>query len=173
MKRIISGFISRPQKVRLREEWLTIFALDLIQRYSSLPQSQLCATSQRPVPVTTAPDKREAPYYSGFRQYISTVYLWVPFQKALLYLELRRCLQLTNTQQQNTRDIQWTIGRLWVISGTSAVPRNNCGIHCKTDIWKSVLNNAVENVTYEKFYAHAFMCVWLYTLYNYFQGAQF
>lgn len=70
---IISRGISRPQKVILWEEWLTIFALDIIQRYSSLPQSQLCATSQGPVPVTTAPGKREAPYYSHFRQYISPV----------------------------------------------------------------------------------------------------
>lgn len=159
---MISRVISRPQKVILWEEWLTIFALDVIQRYSSLPQSQLCATSQRPVPVTTAPGKWEAPYYSHFRQYISSVCLWVPFQKLLLHFELRRCLQLTNTQLQNTRDIQWTMGRLRVISGTSAVPRNKSGIHCKTDVWKSVLNNALGSVTYKNVIHLHFKWVWLY-----------
>lgn len=93
---IISRGVSVSQNVRLPEEWLTIFALDNIQRYSRGSQSQLCATSQRPVPVTIAPDKREAPYYPAFRQYISPVCLWVPFQKPQLYLELTRCLQLTN-----------------------------------------------------------------------------
>lgn len=144
---MISRSVSGTQNVRLPEEWLTIFELDNIQRYSRVSQSQLCATSQRPVPVTTAPDKREAPYYSAFRQYISPVCLWVPFQKPELSLDWRDgcSWQTISTKTQETFSGRW--GK-WVISGTSGVPRNNSAIHCKAGSQKS-LNNALENVSYE------------------------